>query len=74
MAEKSDGPKPASGQSEESLDPSELSLDELQSTVGPATGGTVTVRDPVWLTHFRLHHRQARRYRSGVAEDRNMVR
>jgi 2-polyprenyl-6-methoxyphenol hydroxylase-like FAD-dependent oxidoreductase len=42
-----------------------LSLRELQATVDVATRGSLTLRDPVWLSHFRLHHRQARRYRSG---------
>jgi hypothetical protein len=43
----------------------ELSLDELQKSVDRSTSGTVTLRSPVWLTHFRLHHRQARSYRKG---------
>jgi 2-polyprenyl-6-methoxyphenol hydroxylase-like FAD-dependent oxidoreductase len=42
-----------------------LSLAELQSVVDGATGGTVRLSDPAWLTHFRLHHRQAARYRAG---------
>ena len=53
------------GQPEESLTRGELSLDELQNRVDQSTSGTVTLRDPVWLTHFRLHHRQARSYRKG---------
>jgi 2-polyprenyl-6-methoxyphenol hydroxylase-like FAD-dependent oxidoreductase len=44
---------------------SDLSLDELQSVVDGATGGGLKLRDPAWLTHFRLHHRQASRYRRG---------
>jgi 2-polyprenyl-6-methoxyphenol hydroxylase-like FAD-dependent oxidoreductase len=52
-------------ESEESLTRGELALDELQSGVDYATSGTVHLRDPVWLTHFRLHHRQARQYRKG---------
>jgi 2-polyprenyl-6-methoxyphenol hydroxylase-like FAD-dependent oxidoreductase len=44
---------------------SDLSLDELQSIVDGATGGGLVLRDPVWLTHFRLHHRQAAHYRAG---------
>jgi hypothetical protein len=52
-------------QPEESLTRGELSLDELQGSVDRSTSGTVTLRDPVWLTHFRLHHRQARAYRKG---------
>jgi 2-polyprenyl-6-methoxyphenol hydroxylase-like FAD-dependent oxidoreductase len=43
----------------------ELSLPELQAMVGDPTRGTVRLRDPVWLTRFRLHHRQAARYREG---------
>jgi len=43
----------------------ELSLDELQAVVDSATDCAVDLRDPVWLTHFRLHHRQAARYRQG---------
>src|SRR5262249_13349574 len=38
-------------------------LGDLQAVVDGATGGEVRLHDPVWLTHFRLHHRQARRYR-----------
>src|SRR5262249_33859641 len=38
-------------------------LSELQAVVDRATSGTVKLRDPVWLTHFRLHHRQATTYR-----------
>ena len=52
-------------QSEESLTRGELSLDELQRSVDRSTSGAVRLRDPVWLTHFRLHHRQARTYRKG---------
>lgn len=44
---------------------SDLSLPELQRIVDGATGGQLRLRDPVWLTHFHLHHRQARRYRAG---------
>ena len=44
---------------------SSLTLDELQALVSPPTGSSVTVRDPVWLTRFRLHHRQIERYRKG---------
>jgi 2-polyprenyl-6-methoxyphenol hydroxylase-like FAD-dependent oxidoreductase len=50
---------------EESLTRGELALGELQIAVDRATSSTVRLRDPVWLTHFRLHHRQARTYRMG---------
>lgn len=46
---------------------SSLSLAELQVVVDGATDSTVRLRDPAWLTHFRLHHRQADRYRAGRA-------
>jgi 2-polyprenyl-6-methoxyphenol hydroxylase-like FAD-dependent oxidoreductase len=42
-----------------------LTLEELQEIVSPPTEGSVTVRDPAWLTQFRLHHRQIAHYRSG---------
>jgi len=44
---------------------SELSLEELQTVVDGATGGGVRLRDPAWLAHFHLHHRQATHYRRG---------
>ena len=43
----------------------ELTLPELQAVVDGATGGGVQLRDPAWLAHFRLHHRQASRYAAG---------
>lgn len=43
----------------------DLSLDDLQAIVDGATGGSLLLRDPAWLTHFRLHHRQAAHYRAG---------
>jgi 2-polyprenyl-6-methoxyphenol hydroxylase-like FAD-dependent oxidoreductase len=42
-----------------------LTLDQLQHAIDDATGGGVRVRDPAWLAHFRLHHRQASHYRAG---------
>jgi hypothetical protein len=45
-----------------------LTLDELQAAVDGAVGDggpRLRLRDPAWLTHFRLHHRQAERYRAG---------
>jgi 2-polyprenyl-6-methoxyphenol hydroxylase-like FAD-dependent oxidoreductase len=50
---------------EPSLSRSELALEQLQSVVDDATGAAVRLRDPAWLTHFRLHHRQARTYQRG---------
>ena len=43
----------------------DLSLAELQAVVDGATDAGVRLRDPIWLAHFRLHHRQATRYRAG---------
>ena len=44
---------------------SELSLAELQTVVDGATGGGIRLRDPAWLAHFHLHHRQAAHYQRG---------
>lgn len=44
-----------------------LSLAELQSMVAEPTDDSVTLRDAAWLTRFRLHHRQAARYRENHA-------
>jgi 2-polyprenyl-6-methoxyphenol hydroxylase-like FAD-dependent oxidoreductase len=44
---------------------SALSLDELQSIVDGATGGSFHLHDPAWLARFRLHHRQTTSYRAG---------
>jgi hypothetical protein len=45
----------------------ELSLAELQGVVDACAGGGLHLRDPAWLTRFRLHHRLAARYRAGRA-------
>jgi 2-polyprenyl-6-methoxyphenol hydroxylase-like FAD-dependent oxidoreductase len=42
-----------------------LTLAELQAIVAQPTANSVMVRDPVWLTRFRLHHRQIAHYRQG---------
>jgi 2-polyprenyl-6-methoxyphenol hydroxylase-like FAD-dependent oxidoreductase len=44
---------------------SALTLEELGAVVAVPTAGSVAVREPVWLTSFRLHHRQVARYRKG---------
>jgi 2-polyprenyl-6-methoxyphenol hydroxylase-like FAD-dependent oxidoreductase len=41
------------------------SLEELQALADRFTGGRLRLRDPVWLTYFRLQHRHAARYRAG---------
>ncbi|MGH2980469.1 MAG: FAD-dependent monooxygenase, partial [Solirubrobacterales bacterium] len=45
--------------------PPEPSLADLQAIADASTGGKLRLRDPVWLTYFRLHHRQAVHYRAG---------
>jgi 2-polyprenyl-6-methoxyphenol hydroxylase-like FAD-dependent oxidoreductase len=42
-----------------------LMLQELQTICDGFTGGTLRLRDPVWMTNFRLQRRQAARYRVG---------
>jgi 2-polyprenyl-6-methoxyphenol hydroxylase-like FAD-dependent oxidoreductase len=46
-------------------EPARPSLAELQALADPFSGGRLRLRDPVWLTYFRLQHRQALRYRAG---------
>jgi 2-polyprenyl-6-methoxyphenol hydroxylase-like FAD-dependent oxidoreductase len=41
------------------------SLAELQALADTFTGGRLRLRDPVWLTYFRLQHRHATRYQAG---------
>jgi len=43
----------------------ELSLGDVQALADGFTGGSVRLRDPVWLTSFQLQHRQAASYRAG---------
>lgn len=45
--------------------PAVATLSELQSIVDAATGGSLRLRDPAWITRFRLHHRQTQHYRAG---------
>ncbi len=44
---------------------SPLTIGELQAIIDPPTAASIAVRDPAWLTHFRLHHRQIADYRVG---------
>jgi 2-polyprenyl-6-methoxyphenol hydroxylase-like FAD-dependent oxidoreductase len=46
-------------------EPARPSLEELQALADGFTGGSLRLRDPVWLTYFRLQHRHATRYRAG---------
>jgi 2-polyprenyl-6-methoxyphenol hydroxylase-like FAD-dependent oxidoreductase len=41
-----------------------VTLAEIQTLVDAYTDGTVRLRDPVWMTNFRLHHRAATAYRN----------
>jgi 2-polyprenyl-6-methoxyphenol hydroxylase-like FAD-dependent oxidoreductase len=41
------------------------SLRDVQALADRFTGGSVSLRDPVWLTTFQLQHRQAAHYRAG---------
>ena len=46
-------------------EPAAPSLADLQRIADAFTSGRLRLRDPVWLTYFRLHHRHATRYRAG---------
>ena len=61
MAMDTSGPRAADDGSD--VTTGALALGELQSMVNEPTYGSVSLRDPAWLTRFRLHHRQAARYR-----------
>jgi 2-polyprenyl-6-methoxyphenol hydroxylase-like FAD-dependent oxidoreductase len=56
-------PVPDAGEGEQEL--AEPSLADLQAISDRFTGGRLRLRDPVWLTYFRLHHRHAAHYRAG---------
>jgi len=45
----------------------EVSLDELHGIVAARTPDRLRLRDPVWMTGFRIHLRGASRYRAGSA-------
>jgi 2-polyprenyl-6-methoxyphenol hydroxylase-like FAD-dependent oxidoreductase len=55
------GMRPPDGEDERA----EPTLGQLQEIADAFTGGSLRLRDPVWLTYFRLHHRHAARYRAG---------
>jgi 2-polyprenyl-6-methoxyphenol hydroxylase-like FAD-dependent oxidoreductase len=59
------GMRPTVPGASEREEPQEPSLADLQAIADAFTGGKLRLRDPVWLTYFRLHHRQAVRYRAG---------
>jgi len=65
MAMEGGGPRPSSDDAAEDISTHALSLPELQAMVDDPTRGVVRLRDPAWLTRFRLHHRQAVKYSQG---------
>ena len=64
MAMEGTVPRPSAG-GDDTVSTQQLSLAELQAIVDEPTGGRVRVHHPVWLTRFRLHHRQAVTYQRG---------
>ena len=40
-------------------------LDEVQTALREAYGPDVTLREPIWMTRYRLHHRGVNKYREG---------
>lgn len=46
---------------------SEASLGEAQAVADAFAPGLLRLHDPVWLARFRIHRRQAARYRAGRA-------
>jgi 2-polyprenyl-6-methoxyphenol hydroxylase-like FAD-dependent oxidoreductase len=57
------GMRPPGGEDER--EPAAPALADMQAIADAFTGGTLRLRDPVWMTYFRLHHRHAARYRAG---------
>lgn len=57
--------KEAPSRADDDVSTHALSLAELQTMIDDPTFGSVRLRDPAWLTRFRLHHRQAARYQEG---------
>jgi 2-polyprenyl-6-methoxyphenol hydroxylase-like FAD-dependent oxidoreductase len=53
------------GAGEREPETAEPSLADLQAIADTFTRGTLRLRDAVWRTYFRLHHRHAARYRAG---------
>lgn len=64
MAMEGTVPRP-SADGDDTVSTQPLSLADLQAMVDDPTGGGVRMHDPVWLTRFRLHHRQAVTYQLG---------
>jgi 2-polyprenyl-6-methoxyphenol hydroxylase-like FAD-dependent oxidoreductase len=49
----------------ESQGSSEVSLHEVQATLRDAAGLDITLRDPVWTSRYRIHHRGVKKYGEG---------
>jgi 2-polyprenyl-6-methoxyphenol hydroxylase-like FAD-dependent oxidoreductase len=58
------GMRPPSGDGEQER-AAAPTLADLQEIADAFTSGALRLRDPVWRTYFRLHHRHAARYRTG---------
>jgi 2-polyprenyl-6-methoxyphenol hydroxylase-like FAD-dependent oxidoreductase len=43
----------------------EVTLDDLQAMADDFSGGGLRLRDPVWVTDFRIRHQHAAHYRAG---------
>ncbi|HEY2949511.1 MAG TPA: FAD-dependent monooxygenase [Micromonosporaceae bacterium] len=59
--------RPAGGWPRPGGDTDDTTLADLQNLVDDATDGAVRLREPVWLTDFKIHHRQVDTYRAGSA-------
>jgi 2-polyprenyl-6-methoxyphenol hydroxylase-like FAD-dependent oxidoreductase len=59
------GMRPRRGAQGAEPERTEPTLGDLQGIADDFTGGGLRLRDPAWLTYFRLHHRHAARYRAG---------
>jgi 2-polyprenyl-6-methoxyphenol hydroxylase-like FAD-dependent oxidoreductase len=64
MAMEGTAPRRSAG-GDDTVSTQQLALSDLQAMVDDPTGGAVRVHHPVWLTRFRLHHRQAVTYQRG---------
>ena len=42
-----------------------MTTEEIQTLAAAYAEGRVQLRDPLWMTNFRLHHRAAAHYRAG---------
>jgi len=49
----------------ESQGSSELPLEEVEQALREASGIDITLRDPVWTSRYRIHHRAVNRYVAG---------